>query len=409
MSLLRKIISYIDERIGFSNTFLKPIPEYAFNITYWLGAIVVTNFVILIITGVLLAFYYVPTAAPDPAGIPWAYSSTKFIDENVPFGHTIRTLHLYATYGMIGSAFIHLIRQFITGAYKRPREIMWIIGIILGGLVLVQGFTGYLLPYTDQSVYATKVGYNVARSVPLLGDTLAYLVEGIGTQDIIQRFYMLHVFIVPGSILILLLIKMYMFEIHGAFDPHRDIRKSKIRYYKWFPEGFYFIFPISLIYAGILIVFASLFPNRIGEYFDPAKPIPAELPLPEWYFYWMYQIVRISYPPEIVNLIRSFGIADVATFITILVVTIAALYLIFVPFIDRRKEVAISKRFLHVTIGSIMFAEVILLSFFVFLFQIGAISLATSTSFFLTIVSSIILAVIIAGILYVLYKKRGWL
>ncbi len=116
-----------------------------------------------------------------------------------------------------------------------------------------------------------------------------------------------------------------------------------------------------------------------------------------------------SYPPELVNLIRSFGIADVATFITILVVTIAALYLIFVPFIDRRKEVAISKRFLHVTIGSIMFAEVILLSFFVFLFQIGAISLATSTSFFLTIVSSIILAVIIAGILYVLYKKRGWL
>jgi Cytochrome b subunit of the bc complex len=409
MSSLRKIINYIDERIGFSNTFLKPIPEYAFNVTYWLGAIVVTNFVILIITGAMLAFYYVPTSALNYDGIPWAYASTKFIDENVPFGHTIRTLHLYATYGMIGSAFIHLIRQFITGAYKKPREIMWIISIILGGLVLVQGFTGYLLPYTDQSVYATKVGYNVARSVPFIGDFLAYLVEGIGTQDIIQRFYMLHVFIVPGSILILLLIKMYMFENHGAFDPHRDTRRSKIRYYKWFPEGFYFISPIALIYTGILIIFASLFPNRIGDYFDPAKPIPEELPLPEWYFYWMYQIVRISYPQELVNFIRSFGIADVATFITILVVTIASLYLILIPFIDRKKEVAISKRFIHVTIGSIMFAEVILLSVFVFLFERGVISLAISTSFFLTVLSSTILAAMIAIIMYLLYKKKGWI
>lgn len=409
--MFKKILKWIDERIGISKTFLKPIPEYAFNITYWLGAIILINFIILGITGALLTFYYVPSielVETEEGPKTAAYASTEFIYKKVPFGKTILTLHLYAAYGMIGAAFLHLVREFITGAYKKPRELMWIIGLLMGGVVLTYGFTGYLLPYTELSFYATNVGYNVARTTPFLGGLITYLLEGAGNQDIVQRFFVIHVFILPLVLLILLAIKMYMFEIHGAFDPKRDFRKTILKYYNWFPRGLYFIASIGLIYTGILVLLSSLFPWELGKEFRPEEPVKEVLP--EWYFYWMFELVRIDYPASYIDFIKGiFGDVDVATITALVLIVIPIIYLFLVPFIDKSKEVHPSKRFIHIVIGSILFGEVILLSLLIWLVSIEMITFTQSVNFITVVTLVTILAIAIAGILYVFYKKKKWL
>ncbi len=414
MSSIKKLIDWFDKRIGISNTFLRPIPEYSFKISYWLGAINLTFFVILVISGVLLAFYFIPTSAPDSNGMPKAYSSVKFVDENIPFGLTLRTLHLYSAYGMLISAALHFFRQVISGAYKRPREFMWIISLLLGLLVLTQAFTGYLLPYTAQAVYATQVGYNFALQIPYLGGVIGYLMEGLGTQDLVQRFYMLHVFIIPGSILILLAIKLYMFEIHGAFDPLRDLKKNKrIKHYIWFPKGAVYIGKWALIVTAIVILMASLFPAELGEPYDPTQPL-VEIPLPEWYFFFVYEIVRLRFPEPYVNFMRSLGVQDVATFTTIGVLLIAGLYILLLPFIDRRREVHIRYRFAFVTISSILLAEAVLYTIIIFLFKTYldfgfGLSFEESTDFFLVSFLTVIVALAVFATSYLIYKKKKWL
>jgi Cytochrome b subunit of the bc complex len=117
-NILSKISDWLDQRIGLTKNWLRPIPEYGFDFTYWFGAIAFINFMILVVSGILLAFYYTPSAALNSEGIPMAYASTQYIDTQVPLGWLLRTLHLYAAYGMIISAFLHLVRNYITGAYK---------------------------------------------------------------------------------------------------------------------------------------------------------------------------------------------------------------------------------------------------------------------------------------------------
>ncbi|MDT7891183.1 MAG: cytochrome b N-terminal domain-containing protein [Thermoproteota archaeon] len=413
---IKKILDWFDKRIGITNTFLRPIPAYSLEISHWLGAMVLTFFVILVVTGVLLVFYFVPTSALGADGLPKAYSSVKFVDENIPFGLTLRTLHLYSAYGMLITAALHFFRQLISGAYKRPRELMWIVSLILGFIVLAQAFTGYLLPYTAQSVYATQVGYNFALQVPFLGNFIAFIMEGIGNQDIVQRFFILHVFILPGSIILLLAIKLYMFENHGAFDPLRDKRNpKKIKHYPWFPKGAVFVSKWALIHTGIVILFASLIPAKLGEVYDPRAPL-ADIPLPEWYFYFVYTLIRLRFPDSYVSFMRSLGVQDVASFTTLAILIIVGIYILLLPFIDRRKEVHISKRFKFVLIGNIIVAEAVLYTVIIFLFKLyldtkGAFgwSFETSTDFTLVTGLSILVAALMFGVTYGIYKMKKWI
>ncbi|HLI46374.1 MAG TPA: cytochrome bc complex cytochrome b subunit [Geobacterales bacterium] len=415
-SRLKRLIDWFDKRIGISNTFLRPIPAYSFDVTHWMGAWVLTFFVLLVITGVLLVFYFVPTSAPGSSGLPKAYESVKYVDENIPFGLLLRTLHLYSAYGMLVTAALHFFRQMITGAYKRPRELMWIVSLILGFVVLTQAFTGYLLPYTQQSVYATQVGYNVALEVPFIGNFLAYILQGIGNQDMVQRFFILHVFILPGSILLLLGIKMYMFENHGSFDPFRDKRNSKVvKHYLWFPKGAVYVLKYALAQVAFVILVAALLPNPLGPAYNPTQPLN-EVPLPEWYFYFVYALVRLRFPDSYVSFMRSFGIGDVATFTTLIIMLIGGLFILLLPFIDRAKEVHISKRFIFVTLGSIIVGEAVLYTIIIYLFKIyldtnGAFgwSFETSTDFGTVMGLTALVAILIFASTYAIYKKKNWI
>ena len=194
---------------------------------YCLGGISFVAFLILAITGIVLGFYYVPdgrvtfTSTGQPTNA--AYQSMIYIMNSVPFGFIIRGLHHWAAHIMIAAVFLHMCRVYFTGAYKKPRELNWILGVILLFLTLGFGYTGYLLPANDLSVGAATIGINLATSVPYLGNLQATLVFGgtdVSTVNYVLRMYWWHVFILPFIGVGLMLVHMGLVWLQGVAEPH---------------------------------------------------------------------------------------------------------------------------------------------------------------------------------------------
>ena len=165
--LMERITSWVDERYEISDplskALSKPVPAWQRHWWYCLGGLSAFLFVVQGVTGVMLAFYYKPT--PDAA-----YASIQFIENEVRFGSAIRMIHHWAANGMIVMVTAHMIRVFISGAFKPPRELNWISGVILFVVTLGFGFTGYLLPWDQRAYWATTVGSEIAGSLPAIGE-----------------------------------------------------------------------------------------------------------------------------------------------------------------------------------------------------------------------------------------------
>jgi hypothetical protein len=195
-SLTSRTVDWVDERYQISEPLTKilkkPVPKYALHWWYCLGGITAFLFVVQAFTGILLAFYYKPT--PEEA-----YASIQFIETQVHFGAAIRAIHHWAANGMIVMCIAHMLRVFIMGAYKRPRELNWVSGVLLLLLTLVFGFTGYLLPWDQRAYWATTVGTEIAGAVPAIGNlALVFLRVGWDVAgQTLSRFYALHVIVVP--------------------------------------------------------------------------------------------------------------------------------------------------------------------------------------------------------------------
>ena len=190
--------------------FNRVVPRHATNYIYCFGGIAFVLFLILAATGVLLAIYYQPT--PDTA-----YQSVVDISTLVQFGWWIRSIHHWAAGAMVLLVFIHLLRVFFTGAYKAPRELNWLTGVALFMLTLGFGFTGYLLPWDQKAYWATKVGTDIAGSVPILGHFTLVSLRG-GEQisaATLGRFYDLHVLVLPAVIVIFLIGHFWMIRRQG--------------------------------------------------------------------------------------------------------------------------------------------------------------------------------------------------
>jgi hypothetical protein len=194
--LTRRTAEWVDERYEvsepLSKILRKPVPRYALHWWYCLGGITAFLFVVQAVTGIMLAFYYQPT--PEAA-----FASIQFIENEVRFGSAIRMAHHWAANGMIVMCTAHMLRVFIMGAYKSPRELNWVSGVLLLVLTLAFGFTGYLLPWDQRAFWATTVGSEIAGSIPVIGDlALVYLRVGwdVGAQTL-SRFYALHVIAIP--------------------------------------------------------------------------------------------------------------------------------------------------------------------------------------------------------------------
>ena len=158
---LVQFVKWLDSRLGLSYPLLRPVPQYSINPFYWIGALTVVAFVIQGVTGIILLIWYVP----DPTV---AYQSTAYVFTSVNYGRFLETVHLYGAYAMILLAFMHMMRNYFVSSHKKPREMMWVVGMLMGFVTLGFGFTGYLLPWTVISVDADQRGPGPPRPSPSL-------------------------------------------------------------------------------------------------------------------------------------------------------------------------------------------------------------------------------------------------
>lgn len=189
---------WVDERVNgtgiYTAMLTRKVPKGT-NWFYTLGSSVMFIFAMQAITGVVLAMYYTPSPTE-------AYASITYITQDVFLGKFVRSMHLWGASLMIILIFLHMARTFFFGAYKYPRELNWVIGVVLIVLTLVMGLTGYLLPFDQRSYWATIVANNITASGPVLGPYLADFLRAGGdfSTTTLSRFYALHMLVVPGAI-----------------------------------------------------------------------------------------------------------------------------------------------------------------------------------------------------------------
>jgi quinol-cytochrome oxidoreductase complex cytochrome b subunit len=179
-----------------------------------LGAATLTAFIVQALTGVILAMYY----KPDPQN---AYASIQYITNDLTFGWLVRGMHRWGASLFIILMFMHMGRVFLFGAYKYPRELNWIVGVLLLAIGMFEGFTGYLLPWDQTAYWATVVGININGTAPFLGPFIASLLRGgaeIG-PDTLSRFYSIHMLLLPGAIMGLIGLHLYLVVRLGVTSP----------------------------------------------------------------------------------------------------------------------------------------------------------------------------------------------
>ncbi|MHB1134628.1 MAG: cytochrome b [Chloroflexota bacterium] len=216
---MANLYNWINDRLGImpglAYVVRRKIPAGT-NWLYTFGSATLFLFLLQAITGVLLAIYYSPS--PDHA-----HASIRYIMDGVAFGSLVRGIHHWAASGMVVMVVAHLLRVFFTGAYKYPREMNWMVGVVLLVLTLAFGFTGYLLPWDEKAYWATVVGTNIAGSVPFVGDWILRVLRGgtdLGALTL-NRFYAMHVMLLPMAATFLITVHLLMVVRQGISHPPR--------------------------------------------------------------------------------------------------------------------------------------------------------------------------------------------
>lgn len=329
-SHLSRVLDWFQERLGTREQLTKflyrRLPE---GTTGWhtLGSAALFLILLQTLTGFFLAFYYVPS--PEHA-----YDSLVYIQNEIPFGRFIRGLHYWGASLTVVVVFLHLLRVFFTGAYKYPRELSWVIGAFLFFLVLLFGFTGYLLPWDQKAYWATVVGTHIAGTAPLVGDYFWRILQGgaeVGARTL-GRFYAAHVLILPAVLYAFILIHLSMVIYQGIAPTPKGglslIRREDYQRLYEASKGKGQTFLEHLLRDGVvafllllaLVWIAAAWKVPMEEVADPAST--EYVPRPEWYFYFLFELLWL-FPGKW---------TPVATFYIPLV---AVLLLLLLPFYDR--------------------------------------------------------------------------
>ena len=211
------LIGWVDERSGvtgiLSGSLYRRVPRGT-NWLYTLGSATLFAFIFQALTGVFLAFYYTPSPTE-------AYESIQNLTNNVFLGEFVRGMHKWGATVMIIAIFLHMARTFVFGAYKYPRELNWIIGVVLLILTMIMGFTGYLLPFDQRSFWATVVGVNINGTGPIVGPYINdFLRAGPEFGGVtLQRFYAIHMLLIPGALIALIGAHLYLVTKLGTTAP----------------------------------------------------------------------------------------------------------------------------------------------------------------------------------------------
>jgi ubiquinol-cytochrome c reductase cytochrome b subunit len=311
------LYNWLDSRLNLKpvqKTLLdEPIPGGASWI-YVFGSATLFLFLTQAITGMFLAVYYAPT--PDHA-----YDSVRFIMDEVLFGSFVRGLHHWGASAMVIMIGLHMLQAFLYGAYKPPREVMWMVGVILFLIVMGFAFTGYLLPWDQTAYWATQVGINMVGTVPLIGDDLARILRGgemLGALTL-SRFFAVHVLFLPALLLSGIGLHLFILRRVGPAGPWTDERSTLKR------EAFYprQVYMDAVVMLGVFLVLAGLAAGIPLPLTDKANPSDTSfVPVPEWYFLFYYELLKYIHGP----------LEPLVTWVLPLVfITL----LLFWPFIDR--------------------------------------------------------------------------
>jgi cytochrome b6 len=350
-----KTPNWFDERFGTGSVeqFLrhKTVPVNRHTLWYYLGGMTLFLFIIQVLTGILLLLYYRPT--PNDA-----FESVQYIMTQVRFGWLIRSVHSWSANLMIFAAFLHMFSVYFLKAYRKPRELTWISGMLLFFIVLGFGFSGYLLPWNTLAFFATKVGTEMAGSVPLIGKWLLVFLRGGEevTGATLTRFFGFHVAVLPGLATLLLAIHLFLVQKLGMSVPPGVERAAAEAHTS--PRSMPF-FPNFLLrdmigwYAalGVLGGLAAIFPWELGAKADAFAAAPAGI-RPEWYFLFMFQTLKYL-PAKILFLEGEFA--------GLLAFGVGALIWLLVPFLDRRAGFGRVSRF-FTGLGVFVIAYIIVLS-----------------------------------------------
>lgn len=286
------LYAWMDTRLGLSDALefakKKAVPQHRHSFWYYWGGISLFLFLVQAVTGVLLLVYYRP--GPD------AYESVRQITYQIHFGWLIRSAHSWSANLMIVAIFVHMFSVFFMKAYRTPREVGWWSGMVLLLITMVFGFSGYLLPMNELAYFATKVGLEIPSSMPLIGEKLSELVRGGPdvSEYTVQRFFALHVVVLPALFVPLLGVHIWLVQKHGNAVPPSEAEKplAERKSVPFFPNFVMKDLAMWLIALNVLAVLAAVFPWDLGNPADALKPAPAGIH-PEWYFMSSFQVLKI--------------------------------------------------------------------------------------------------------------------
>jgi len=269
---------------------------------YYLGGVTMFFFIVQVVTGALLLMYYQPGEAT-------AYESIRFLTTKVPFGWLIRSIHSWSAHLMIITLVLHMFSTMMLKAYRPPREVTWVSGYLLFLLTMGFGFSGYLLPWNKLAYFATTVGTNIVRSIPLLGDWLLQVLRG--GQDVtintLYRFFAAHVVLLPLAFVGVIGLHVLLIQRQGMAPPlGAKVAPRGMRFFPSFALRDLLLWLACLMVLGALAVFLPYGPGipgmdwELGQKADPFAPAYAGIK-PEWYFLWEYQLLK-EFPPHLFGL-----------------------------------------------------------------------------------------------------------
>jgi ubiquinol-cytochrome c reductase cytochrome b subunit len=304
---MKTVLCWLDERLGFSVN-LKPLIEHPVPPTGWdytIGSATLIAFAVQVVTGVALAFTYVPT--PDHA-----YESLAFITYGAILGGLVRGLHFWGATAMVVLVCAHAAQVFLIGAFKFPREVNWLSGTLLLVFTFGMAFTGQLLRWNQDAYWAVVVGAAQAARAPVIGQFLVGVLfagDQVGGATL-TRFYATHVFMIPAIIFGLLGLHLYLVVHHGVSEPPVpgvvvDRRTYHQRYEEllhkigvpFWPDAGWKDVVFALAVGSIVLILAIVFgPPALGAIADPT--VLLAYPRPDWYFLWYFALLALV-PPKI--------------------------------------------------------------------------------------------------------------
>ncbi|HUP49587.1 MAG TPA: cytochrome b N-terminal domain-containing protein [Thermoanaerobaculia bacterium] len=325
--LFSRIMAWADDRLGLDKmrelASHKTVPMHRYAVFYYLGGMTLFFLFIQFFTGILLMLYYRP-------GAEEAFESVEFIMTSVPFGWLMRSLHSWSANLLVFFAFAHLISVYFTKAYRPPREVTWVSGVILLFLMLGFGFSGYLLPWNQLAFFATKVGTDLPGAMPVAGEWMVRFLRGGDRVSgaTLSRFYGWHVGILPALTLVFLVVHLVLVQTKGMSVPPRSEEEAKRRPpMKFFPHFALRDLSGWIFALGVLAALAALFPWELGEKADLFAPAYEDI-RPEWYFVFMFQALKLMPGGEFAGIAYEV--------IPLLLFGLGGAVLLAVPFLDRR-------------------------------------------------------------------------